>query len=344
MTGPAFPFTARHRLAATLLKRLWLMTACCRWRRGWLTVSCWFVVLGSPAVFSAENPPPEQVALETSDRVSLNMSFYPAGEAPTATVILVHDIGGSPASVQDLARGLQQAGCAVAVPELRGHAGATERISATLKPQDMNMIAASGGGAIRQTAMVKGDLETVRNWLKAREADGDVDLERLCVIGSGLGGTLASLWTAADWSWRPNTQGPQGQDVKAVVLISPEWAGKGVSLTTALAARAFVERRPTQPLLEHLPLLIIAGRGDAASDRLFKRLQAARPQSWYTIRPDGSKTQADRKGDGTPPAGIGPVVYAQINTSLRADKLATLPGSGTTPLALSLWFIKQSIE
>lgn len=344
MTSPGFPFTAPPRLAATLFKWLSLRTAYGHRQRGWLMFTCWCVALSSSAVFSAEPSPPEQVSLETSDRVSLNMLFYPAGEAPTATVILVHDIGGSPTGVQDLARGLQQAGCAVAVPELRGHDGANERVSAALKPQDMKMIAASGGGAIRQQALVRGDLETVRNWLKAREADGDVDLERLCVIGSGLGGTLASLWTVADWSWRPNTQGPQGQDVKAVVLISPEWAGKGVSLTTALAARAFVDRRATLPLLEHLPLLIIAGRGDAVSERLFKRLQAARPQSWYTIRSDGSKTQADRKDDETPPAGIGPVVYAQINTSLRADKLATLPGSGTTPLALSLWFIKQSIE
>ena len=80
------------------------------------------------------------------------------------------------------------------------------------------MIPASGGSRIRRTARIKGDLETVRMWLEEKGAEGGPNLDQLCVIGSGLGGTLAAIWTAADWNWIPNTKGPQGQQVRALIL------------------------------------------------------------------------------------------------------------------------------
>lgn len=293
---------------------------------------------------AAINKSAQSIVLETSDGVSLTMAFYPGSEEPAATVMLVHDIGGSEASVRVLAAGLQNAGCAVAVPDLRGHGGSTggrRKLSVeSLRPADLRMIAASGGGVIRQRAAVSGDLETVYRWLKEQEEAGEVNLDRFCVIGSGLGGTLASLWVAADWSWQPNTRGPQGQNVKALVLISPEWMDKGISLSAALSARAMIDRRPTQPVLEKLPILIIAGKNDSSADRIFQRLKGARPLSWYKQSANGAKSQAETSDDR--PVETGSLVYAQIDSTLRADKLADLRAGNRTPLALASWFVKES--
>lgn len=283
----------------------------------------------------------ETVSLDTSDGVELRLTFYPATADSGGTVLLVHDIGGSPAAVRELAASLQRAGYAVAVPALRGHgesAGGGQRSGgSTLQRSDLMMIAGTGGGAIRSQARIRGDLETVRNWLKDRAQEGEIDLQRFCVIGAGLGGTLAALWTAADWGWQPNTRGPQGQDVDGLILISPVWAEKGVSLNAALGARAVVDRRPVKPVLERLPVMIIAGENDTQSERLFKSFQKARPTHWFQQLADGTKAEsAAGKRDGA-----GPAIFVQIDSSLRADKLATLQSGKLRPDQFCNWFIDQ---
>lgn len=305
-----------------------------------LVLSLLFAVATIPLVRGAEGTI-ETAALETSDGVGLSLSFYPPAGDSIATVLLVHDVGGSHASVRELATGLQRAGCAVAVPDLRGSGGSTgggQRAGgSSLKRNELLMIAGAGGGSIRSQARIRGDLETVRNWLKAKEQEGDVDLERFCVIGSGLGGTLAALWTAADWGWQPITRGPQGQDVDGLILISPVWADKGISINKALGARALIDRRPVKPLLEHLPVMIIAGEDDSQAERLFKTFQQARPTSWYQQLADGTKSQADSERRGA----TGPIVFVQIKSILRADKLATLPTGDRTPDRICNWFISD---
>lgn len=291
----------------------------------------------SPLVLGADGTS-ETAALETSDGVDITLTFYPPADDNAATVLLVHDIGGSHASVRELAASLQRAGCAVAVPNLRGSdAGAGNRGGPPLQRNELLMIAGTGGGSIRSQARIRGDLETVRNWLQSKARDGEVNLERFCVIGSGLGGTLAALWTAADWGWQPNTRGPQGQDVDGLVLISPIWAEKGISISTALAARAIVNRRPVKPISESLPVMIIAGEDDSEAERLFKTLKQSRPSNWFQQRPDGTKTESPpgRKDD------TGPLIFVQINSPLQADKLATLQSGRLKPDQFCSWFISE---
>lgn len=287
----------------------------------------------------------QSISLETSDGVSLAMSFYPGPEEPVATVMLVHDIGGSEADVRVLAAGLQKAGCAVAVPDLRGHGGSndrSQRLSAKrLRARDLQMIAASGHGKIREQSRVAGDLETVYRWLNEQEAAGEVKLDRLCVIGSGLGGTLASLWVATDWAWQPNTRGAQGQNVKSLILISPKLADKGISIKPALALRTFIDRQVAQPIMEKLPILIISGKNDPAAEQIFQQLKSARPMSWYKQLASGTKSQAEHNDIKS--VETGPLVFAQIDTTLRADKLASLPSGSRTPLALINWFLKEAV-
>jgi len=309
--------------------------------------TCWVMTAQSADENSTKKMPAvERVKnLVTSDGVPLQLVYYPSQGKPTATVILVHDIGGSEKTVRKLASGLQKAGCAVVVPDLRGHgASKNDNLDVSKKRllvNQLRMIPASGGGRIRTSANLKGDLETVRNWLVEKEAEGDIDLEQLCVIGSGLGGTLAATWAVADWHWLPNTQGPQGQQVRTIILISPVWADQGISITNALNARTTSGRGEVKPLLEHLPVMIIAGSDDRQSSQLFQRLKGARPTSWFQESANGTKQQSKRRPSPNQPK-TGPLVFEEIRSSLRADKLASLPSGNRTPLQLCAWFISET--
>ena len=284
--------------------------------------------------------------LETSDGVPLELAYYPPKGKSLATVLLVHDLDGSEKTLRRLALGLQESGCAVVVPDLRGHGGSKSDLldldisKKKLLSNQIRMIPASGGGRIRRTARIKGDLETVRMWLEEKGAEDGPNLDQLCVIGSGLGGTLAAIWTAADWNWIPNTKGPQGQQVRALILISPVWSGPGISITNALNARTTFNELEVKPLLERLPVMIIAGSNDRQSSQLFHRLKGARPTSWFMESENGMPQQSKKHAlPNQMKTGI--LKFQELPTSLRADKLASLPSGDRTPLQLCISFISE---
>jgi dienelactone hydrolase len=267
----------------------------------------------------------EELQLETSDGIRIAAWYYPVPDDATAvaTVILVHDLEGSHKTVDNLARSLQRAGCAVVAPDLRCHGGSGSRPAALagsggkgdaadprlLKKIDLESMAAATGGRLRDQSALRGEIEAVRNWIKQKSESGTLDIDRLCVVGCGLGATLASMWTAADWNWPPTTTGPQGQQVRALALISPVWATKGISMSLPLTSDAIQHK---------IPILVMAGKADRDAMRLFDQLKRFRPNKWFQQRsgqaPDKAKDLED-PADGT-------AFFIQTDTSLTADKLA----------------------
>ena len=176
---------------------------------------------------------PLQESARTSDGVDLAIWYYPsATDEALATVILVHDLAGSHATLEPLAIGLQAAGLSVVAPDLRGHGDSTKREwpggrTDTLKADrllkaDLEAVAVSQGGRVREQARLRGDLETVYAWIRrTAKSDKLLDATRLCMVGSGLGGTLASLWTAADAAWPPLASGPPGRQRAGLVPDQP---------------------------------------------------------------------------------------------------------------------------
>lgn len=280
----------------------------------------------SPAADTATAEP--QVArldLETSDGVRIAAWHYPvaAGVKSVATVILIHDIEGSHNTVDFLARSLQRAGCTVVAPDLRAHGASGFRGDSaagakaggdprSLKKKDLETIAAAAGGRLREQSSVRGDIEAVRTWIN-RHSDGNaIDIDRLCVVGSGLGATLAAMWTVADWNWPPTTTGPQGRQVRALALVSPVWATKGISISTPLA---------TEPFKQGVPLMVFAGTKDKDAVRLFDQLRRMRPKEWLEQRagqPPAKAPQVEQLADAT-------AFFVQFDTSLAADKLVEDP-------------------
>lgn len=270
------------------------------------------------AAAPAKQPAPEKLDLRTSDGVALAAWYYAVAEdeKTRGTVILVHDLEGSHKTVEPLAMGLQRLGYAVVAPDLRGHGastgleeGGTTIDAKSLRKNDLLAIAASAGGRVRDQSSMRGDLEAVRGWIK-RQADTDaLDMNRLCVVGCGAGGTLATLWTVADYAWPPTTSGAQGRQVRGLVLISPTWTAKGVSLQPALK---------TDTVRREVPILVVSGKNDRDGLRLVDQFKGLRPKEWFVQEP-GKKPQT-AEGLGSPTDAT--LFSVQLDTTLSADKLA----------------------
>lgn len=279
---------------------------------------------------AAESPAAETLQLQTGDGVQLHAVYYPVaakatpGQPPAPSspappvVILLHDLGGSSASVAALATGLQQRGIAVVAPDLRGHGGSTARGTTTLdtrslKRSDLEAMGQSRGGRVRQQATIRGDVEVTREWIKGMAERGVLDMRRLFVVGSGVGAAVAAAWTVEDAAWPDIASGPQGREVRGLVMISPVWTSRGFTIAPMLAADAV--RRA-------LPVLVVAGEREKDALRIFEQLRRARPAEWYEKRAAEAAPTPNPKKDPNTPATL---FLLELATTAQGDALAAAP-------------------
>ena len=121
--------------------------------------------------------------------------------------------------------------------------------------------------------MVLIDMEAVRKFLVEKNDQQELNLNKLCLIGTGMGANVATIWAAVDWDAPPLAQRKQGQDVKALVLVSPIWRQKGLSLVRAL-------KQPD--VIEKLSIMIVYGSEDSQAQRdaqtVFKNFERYHPE------------------------------------------------------------------
>lgn len=202
-----------------------------------------------------EGPPPEERIVTTKDGVQLHFQYFAPKEISpaknTVPVILLHGQGGSSADMIPLARHLQKLGHAVFAPDLRGHGKSVRRLSP------------GGGGEVEIHAdsmgneqyvyMVNFDMEALKKHILQMNNEGKVNIELLTIVGSEMSAIVALDWSLLDWSWPSLPSIKQGQDVKALVLLSPVNKYKGLSVDGAAGSPVF--RRP-------FSMLVIGGAKD----------------------------------------------------------------------------------
>jgi pimeloyl-ACP methyl ester carboxylesterase len=193
--------------------------------------------------------------LLTADGVALKATFFPGSKGKESVpVILLHSWKGSRKDYVTLAMALWQAGHAVLVPDLRGHGltSGDESAAARLGPADF-------------ARMSQYDVETLKGFLVKKNNAGELNIEKLCVVGAEMGASVALNWALIDWSWPQYPGIKQGQHVKALVLLSPERKFKGVSIEDALK----------NPLLNRfLSVYIMVGNEDAKILSQVERIHA----------------------------------------------------------------------
>jgi pimeloyl-ACP methyl ester carboxylesterase len=203
-------------------------------------------------------PAPQDLTLKTSDGVTLAATYYASGKADADSgddvipLILLHAHKGSRGDLARLALKLQAAGHAVVVPDLRAHGGQTPSEG---EPTQADV-----------EAMVRQDMEAVKRFLIEKNNARELNIERLGVVGVEMGAVVAINWAALDWSWPVLATGKQGQDVKGLVLVSPEWTFRGARINDAVV-------HPN--VRSDVSALIVVGRRNSALLQGARRLHSA---------------------------------------------------------------------
>jgi pimeloyl-ACP methyl ester carboxylesterase len=203
-----------------------------------------------PAKKGPKLPEPEDLSLETKDGVALKATYYPGtAKKETVPLIMLHGLGGQRSEYHRLALYLQSLGHASIVPDLRGHGQSKlQKLDGTTRTLESDDLTRRDLEAMLQ------DVEACKKFLLDKNNEGELNIELLCVVGAEFGSIVAARWAAYDWSVRNLPTYKQGQDVKALVFLSPVQTMKAVTMRDALAHPA---------LQKLLSVLVIVGADDS---------------------------------------------------------------------------------
>jgi hypothetical protein len=115
-------------------------------------------------------------------------------------------------------------------------------------------------------------MEAVKAFLMERNNAGELNIELLCVVGVEQTCIVALNWAKQDWSWPQGPDIKRGQDVKALVLISPVKVFKGAHASDALKHEIVKNKLST---------MIVVGKQNASLYRdvksLYSTMERGRP-------------------------------------------------------------------
>lgn len=182
--------------------------------------------------------------VSASDMFPIKFTYYPADpkknddDLSTASVVLLlhgekgsrinWDKGSAPAGQKPFPTVLQELGFAVVTVDLRKHGQSVQNGQAEPVTNDDYM-------------KMGLDLKAVKDFLQEKHQKKELNMGKLAVIGTGFSGPVAIAFADADWRLPPHDDSPvpalrtpRGQDVKALVLISPDVSAGRLSSTRPL--------------------------------------------------------------------------------------------------------------
>jgi pimeloyl-ACP methyl ester carboxylesterase len=182
----------------------------------------------------------------TTDNVPIKFSYYPAiaekndNDLSTASVVLMlhgekgsrlqWDKGSAPAGKEPFPAVLQNVGFAVVTVDLRKHgqsvaAGAVEPL---------------GNEDYFKMGL---DLKAVKDHIQKLHQEKQLNMSKMAIISTGFSAPVAAAFAESDWKQPPYDDSPvpalktpRGQDVKALVMISPDATAGRLSTNRSLAA------------------------------------------------------------------------------------------------------------
>jgi len=255
----------------------------------------------------------EEVKLKTKDGVKLAATFFPSKLGQEAVpIVMLHDDQESRAVFNSLARALQNPegqelqSHAVLTVDLRGHGESTTQVGRSGKTRRLE---ADRLRSADYQNMVLFDMEAVRKFLRQKNDAGQLNLNKLCLLGSGMGANVATAYAAYDWNIPPLARTKQGQDVKALILASPKRSFGGLSIMKAL-------KHPD--IRQHLSVLLVYGAQDSSASKDTKNIHKL--LSKYHKMPP--RDQRREKQD---------LFIFSMPTSLKGTRLLTAPDFAMLP-------------
>jgi pimeloyl-ACP methyl ester carboxylesterase len=164
-------------------------------------------------------------------------------------------------------------------------------------------------------AMSVYDMEAVRSFLVGKNDAGELNLNKLALVGSGMGASVAANWALTDWAAPPLAVGKQGQDVKGIVMISSRWSYDGLLMQAPMKFR---------PLKENVAWLLVYGARDskvkADAQRIIKQLERFHPE----IESGGKNLRRGLAEVAAPSTLQGDKLLTQLANSLESQIVAFL--------------------
>ena len=239
------------------------------------SLPCRFFVLSVVALVVALAPPVMAQQAGKEDRTlagardswPIHVTYYPSRlKENAAVVVLLHMQNGSRliwTRKGGLAEGLQKEGFAVIAADLRKHGQSkpTSGVKAAGKKK--------GGGSkltrFDYQLMVTSDMEAIKKFIFSEHQKKRLNMRKLGVGAAGMSSPVAVVFAANDWSKKPHSDAPtvaartpRGQDVRALVLLSPQGSLPGMTINRPMkflkGKAAFLvcvgERRSRVPLAD----------------------------------------------------------------------------------------------
>jgi pimeloyl-ACP methyl ester carboxylesterase len=272
-------------------------------------------------------PSSEDLELTTGDKLKLALTYYPGVDRDgiqdgkgkrVIPVVILHGWKQSRNEFKTLAAGLQKLGfaqktgsaqrlsCAVIVPDLRGHGDSTRQIGSG---PGYKLDAAKMPSA-QFTRMVTEDMKAIKDFLWEKNNAGELNIDKLCVIGSEMGASVAldfAVFDADGYGYGSAFYGPRklGRFVKALVLISPKWATLGLPIAAA----------KNNPVVQSdIAMMFLVGKEDHKTLNEAKRIHGMF-ERWHPEPTDeDKKTRLDRQT----------LFFFPLDTKLQGAKLLDL--------------------
>lgn len=254
-----------------------------------------------------ERAAPEEIAPKTHDGVQLAATYYPPTKPgrEIVPVILLHGFKGTRADMQGLAEKLQDEGHAAIAIDLRGHGGSTRLTWPNGRERDVEPTQLTKQDFDN---MVENDVDAAKSFLMEKNNAGEVNIDKLCIVGADLGAIVAARWAVIDWSWPPLAAGKQGQDVKAIVMLSPPKTIRGLTMMPALTNRDVASK---------LSWLVIYGEKDTEAKDA--KVIAGMLEKWLPKPPPEEAREKQA------------LFVMPIDTNLQGTKLLAEAGFGVAP-------------
>lgn len=220
-------------------------------KSGWsILTPAMFVALIALAVSTtaatahAQQGPVERV-LTTADNWQIHITYYEGGigkESPV--VILVPGVEGNKDSKtrkiwDGVASVLNKKGYAVVTADLRKHGDSVPVVDEGVKERLMKL------SQNDYRAMVAYDLEAIKTFLVAEHQKEQLNIRKLGIAAAGSSCLVVSAFAVNDWMKKPwpdaptlALRTPKGQDVRAVMMLSPKTQVKGMNYNTILRGLA----------------------------------------------------------------------------------------------------------
>jgi pimeloyl-ACP methyl ester carboxylesterase len=187
----------------------------------------------TPPKTAAPAAPPKGVkattdkAVTTSDGWTIHFTYFqPAAGREAPVVILLHMRGGNrlvwgTSEQAGFATQLQDAGYAAIAVDLRKHGESKQGAGGKRADGDLT--------GFDYVGMVNGDLEAVKGFIYEEHQLQHLNMNKTAIVGAEMSAPVALNFALADWNRAPHNDGPtfesstpRGQDVRAIVLLSPE--------------------------------------------------------------------------------------------------------------------------